>query len=119
MMTCDECGKTIRSYPCVCGYGASLVPVRPTPTKLYQSLPYGCTKEEFGLNVYDTIMTIGGILGLDEQRSLAINQHQGYKVQGLLRRRTALQRQLAEQLPRLTGEEMAQILLLYSWVVAA
>ncbi len=118
-MTCDECGKFLVSYPCPCGYGASLTPVRPTPMKLYQSLPFGCTKEEFGLVLYDVIATIGGILGLDEQRALAINKHEGYQVQGLLRRRQALQQHLAQQLPRLTDGEMAQILLRYKWVVTA
>ncbi len=118
-MKCTSCDSTIDTYPCVCGYGASLTPIRPTPTKLYQSLPFGCTKEEFGLHLYDAIFTIGGILGLDEQRALAVNAGEGYHVQGLLRRRTILQQQLAHQLPRLTESEMAQLLLRYQWVVAA
>lgn len=118
-MTCDECGISILSYPCLCGYGASITPRRPTPTILYRSLPSGCTKEDFGLNLYDTLMTIGGILGLDEQRALAVNAHEGYKVQALLRRRQELQHHLAAQLRLLTEEEMAAILLRYQWVVAA
>lgn len=119
MFPCDECGKTIAAYPCACGYGATLTPIRPTGTRLYHSLPQGCTKEEFGVNLYETIVTIGGILGLDEQRALAINAHEGYKVQGLLKRRKALQLQLAQQLQQLTDTEMAQILLRYNWVVQA
>ena len=80
--------------------------------------PY-ITKEEFGVNLYETIHTIGGILGIDQQRALAINAHEGYKVQGLLKRRKALQLQLAQQLQQLTDTEMAQILLRYNWVVQA
>ena len=118
-MNCPECDRQIESYPCRCGYAHSLTPVRPIPTKLYQSLPFGCAKEEFGLTLYETIMTIGGILGLDEQRALAVNKHEGYKVQSLMRRRHALQEHLAVLLPLLSESEMAQILLRYRWVTAA
>lgn len=118
-MTCDECGKFIQAYPCACGYGKSLTPIRPIMTTLYKSLPYGSTQDEFGRTLYTAIETIGGILGLDEQRALAINKQEGYKVQGLLRRRDRLQKQLAALLPKLTEAEMASLLLKYAWIVAA
>lgn len=119
-MNCPECDRLITTYPCRCGYGQSITPIRPTPMKLYHSLPYGCTKEEFGIHLYETIVTIGGILGLDEQRALAINADEGaVRVPALMRRRQTLQQQLATQLPLLTETEMAQILLRYKWVVSA
>lgn len=119
-MNCPDCDRLITTYPCRCGYGQSITPIRPIPMKLYQTLPFGCTKAEFGLQLYETIFTIGGILGLDEQRSLAINADEGAaRVPALVRRRQALQQQLATQLPLLTDTEMSQILLRYKWVVSA
>lgn len=80
--------------------------------------PY-ITKEEFGVNLYETIHTIGGILGIDQQRANAIHKGEGFKVQELMTRRKALQVTMAKQLPALNDEEMAQLLHKYPWVVGA
>jgi 2-C-methyl-D-erythritol 4-phosphate cytidylyltransferase len=85
----------------------------------YQPQPHGITKEEFGVNLYETIKTIGGILGIDRQRAAVIHGGQGYKLADLNTRRQALQRTLAQQLQTLTDAEMAQVLEKYPWVVAA
>jgi hypothetical protein len=116
-MNCDECHKTIPTYPCACGYQPTpavspLPPVRPCAT------PDGITKEQFGRHLYDTITTIGGMMGLAQQRAAAIHHGEGYKVQSLLRRRRELQSILAAQLPTLDHDEMDQILTRYPWVTA-
>ena len=121
MFPCDECGKTLQAYPCACGYSnqpdagstKSLAPVQS-----YQPLHEGhyITKEQFGLNLYEAIKLIGGIIGLDTQRAQAIHKGEGYKVQDLLTRRKELQKTLAGQLPQLTDDEMDQILQRYPWV---
>ena len=74
----------------------------------------GITKEEFGLNLYNTINTIGGLMAIDEHRAVAI--HRGEDQASLLGRRKALQVTLASQLPTLTDGEMAQVLNKYPWI---
>lgn len=118
-MTCFECAKEIAAYPCACGYQP--IGGRPAqkPTHRYEPLHDGpmMTKEEFGVNLYEAIKMIGGIVGIDQQRAAAIHKGEGYKVQSLLERRRELQVILAAQLPALTDPEMDQILDRYPWVV--
>jgi hypothetical protein len=76
----------------------------------------GITKEEFGLNLYDTITTIGGIMGLDQQRAAAIHRNETRTSHALLARRRALQATLAQQLPTLNDHEMAKVLDKYPWI---
>lgn len=74
------------------------------------------TKPEFGLNLFETIVTIGGILSIDLQRAVAIHQQENEKKESLLMRRRALQGQLAIQLPLLTNDELDHMLAAYPWV---
>ena len=74
------------------------------------------TKEEFGLNLYDTIKTIGGLLGLEQQRAAAIHQNQGYKVQGLLDRRAVLVKEWTRFRAILPHEDVKAIIARYPWV---
>ena len=74
------------------------------------------TKEEFGLNLYETIKTIGGILGIDQQRAVAIHRDARATAQALFVRRRAVQVTLAQQLPALNDGEMAQVLGKYPWI---
>lgn len=115
-MICASCETTIFSYPCPCGYTDTAKPSRGYPRSTYQPQPTGITKEEFGLNLYETIKTIGGILGIDQQRANAIHKGEGYRVQELMTRRKALQVTLAKQLPELTDSEMDQVLARYPFV---
>lgn len=75
------------------------------------------TREEFGLTLFDTICTISGIRAVEEHIAVAIHQNKGYKLQGLKDRRLTLKATLAKLLPKLTEEEMAQILDRYPHVV--
>lgn len=111
-MSCEHCGMDL----CVC---AERVPSRfPVPYKPHVSQPPGITKEEFGLNLYETITTIGGIMGLEQQRAAAIHYEHPEKIPDLLRRRKALQITLAAQLPKLKNHELDEILVRYPWVVS-
>jgi hypothetical protein len=111
---CKICGCEF----CICG---SVKPKTdyPIPYKCFQNSPDGITKEEFGLNLYEVIKTIGGIMGLEQQRAAAIHYGKGYEIQNLLTRRSQLQKTLAGQLPTLTDQEMSQVLPRYPWVVTA
>lgn len=108
-MYCNAC----EANPCSCTRTAA--PVMPRQTYITQ--PHGITKEEFGLNLYDTIFTISGIRALEEHIAVAIHQNKGYQLQGFKDRRLALKSTLAKLLPKLTEEEMAQTLERYPFVV--
>lgn len=115
-MNCSSCDSQLDAYPCACGYTGQPTPSTAHIRSTYVDRPHGITKEEFGLNVYEVIKTIGGILGIDQQRAAAIHKHEGFKVQALLVRRKALQVILAQQLPTLTDSEMGQVLATYPWI---
>lgn len=85
-------------------------PALPAPAPTY------ITKEEFGLNLYETIKTISGIKAIDQHRANAIHKGEGHKVQELMTRRKALQASLVKQLPALTDSEMDQLLARYPFV---
>ena len=111
-MYCHNC----ESNPCTCQREHFAHPetvVRST----YQPVQDGITKEEFGINLYETIKIIGGILGIDQQRAAAIHKHQKAKQDDLLKRRQGLQVSLAQSMPTLTPQELSQVLEKYPWVV--
>ena len=121
-MICPDCKTEREAFPCPCGYQIpSTTPIAPTLSipirSTYLKQAEGITKEEFGLNLYATIETIGGLLGLEQQRAAAIHYGHGFKIKGLLDRRDALRKILATQLPRVNDGEMAQVLERYPWVV--
>lgn len=91
----------------------SWIPTQPSLGPPKESTQY-CTKEEFGLNLYETIKTIGSLLAIDEHRAVAI--HRGEPQTDLLGQRRKLQGVLAQQLPVLTDNEMAQVLDKYPFV---
>jgi hypothetical protein len=121
---CFECQKEIQAYPCACGYSNEQTATGFTkslaPVQSYEPMHEGCyiRKEEFGLNLYDTIKTIGGIIGLEQQRAAAIHYEHPEKIADLMTRRKALQVTLAGQLPKLMNHEVDQVLARYPWVTA-
>jgi hypothetical protein len=83
----------------------------------YQPLhggPY-LTKEEFSLNLYEAIKTVGGMHGLERQRTAAIHAGHGHQVQDLVTRRAALVKSWAHHRAILTHDELQQILTRYPW----
>jgi hypothetical protein len=103
---------------CVCTSPATRQLNTPVPYKKFLSQPDGITKEQFGESLYDTIKTIGGILGIEQQRAAAIYAGHGWKIAGLMARRTALRKTLAEQLPKINSHDMDALLLRYPWIVS-
>ena len=122
-MICPDCEADYATPPCACGYGTPITPETANPLarfpRTYESLPFGITKEEFGIALYDTIKLIGGILAIDEHRAIVIYKNQGYQLQALVARRRTIQQELAVQLPRLSESELDQVLQKYPWVVQA
>lgn len=117
-MICPDCRTERETFPCPCGYQAPSTTPIPIPFRsTYRKQADGITKEEFGLNLFEVIHTIGGLLGLEQQRVAAIHAQQGYKIKGLLARRDELRKLLALQLPSLNDGEMAQALETYPWIV--
>jgi phage host-nuclease inhibitor protein Gam len=66
--------------------------------------------------LYETIVVVGGLLGLEQQRAAAIHHGQDKKVKLLLKRRKDLQAELAKLIPTLTNDETGEILERYPWV---
>ena len=89
------------------------MPVRST----YRDAPPGITLEEFGVNLFTVIKTIGSFLAVEEHRAVAIHRGQASAIPALLMQRARLQRQLATHLQALTDQEMWEILAAYPWVV--
>lgn len=98
---------------------SSMRDLRPAPPKVEQISTGGpfITKEEFGVNLFETIKSISGIRALEEQIAVAIHQEKPHKLDDLKARRLALKEILANQLPILTHDEMDQILARYPFVV--
>ena len=108
-MYCNTC----EASPCSCTRTAAPVMARQT----YTVNQNGITKEAFGLNLYDTILTISGIRALEEHLAVVIHQGKQDKVHGLKDRRLVLKHDLAKMLPTLTETEMTQVLERYPYVV--
>ena len=73
------------------------------------------TREEFGLNLFETIRTIGGIMGIDAQRAEAIHRNDHVKVAELNTRRQKLQVILANQFHQLSTSEADHVIDKYPW----
>ena len=112
-MNCAKCGQLF----CVCPAREQSAKPLPQPYT-YHPLHEGeyLSKEEFGLNLYEAIQLIGGMLGLEQQRAAAIHAGHGYKIKGLLERHARLVKEWPTHLARLTYAERIQIIDRYPWV---
>ena len=72
-----------------------------------------CTRDEFGVTLYNAVSTIGAILGLQDQIAGVIHREEGQKLPDLKARRDTLRAALAEQLPALTALDMGELLKRY------
>lgn len=75
------------------------------------------TREEFGVNLFETIKTISGIHAMRQQMNAAVHRERADQVAGLTTRYNDARGVLAKQLPTLTDHEMAEVLCRYPWVV--
>ena len=104
-MYCNSC----EANPCRC----VRTPVVTMPRQIYTPQPNGCTKEEFGVNLYNAVVTIGGILGIQDQIAGVIHRGEDKKLTDLKSRRDTLRATLAQQLPALTAVDMGELLKRY------
>jgi len=100
---CNSCEKN----PCRC----VRTPLVTMPRQTYVPQPDGCTKEEFGINLYDTVVTIGGILGIQDQIAGVIHREEGpRKLPDLKAKRDTLRAALAQQVTALSPADMNELL---------
>lgn len=104
-MYCNSCEKN----PCRCVRTPLITMTRQT----YVPQPNGCTKEEFGVKLYSAVVTINGILGIQDQIAGVIHRGEDKKLQDLKARRDTLRATLAQQLPSLTALDMGELLKRY------
>jgi hypothetical protein len=75
------------------------------------------TQEEFGVTLFECIKTISGLHTIRQQMNDAVQHHRSANVKALTESYRAAQVYLANQLPTLTDQEMAQVLARYPDVV--
>jgi hypothetical protein len=80
------------------------------PRQTYVPQPNGCTKEEFGVNLYDTVVTIGGILGIQDQIAGVIHREEKQKLPDLKAKRDTLRAALSQQVTALSPADMGELL---------
>lgn len=115
-MNCPDCDREVHSTVCTCGWikpGSSKVIWRNTehvqPTN-------GCTKEQFGLGLYETVFLIGGIM--------QVRNSLGRVAMGVLepgdfkQREGKLIEQLRTALLALNPDDVTQVVRRYPWVAA-
>lgn len=113
-MNCPDCDREVHGTVCTCGWiqpGSSKVIWRNTehgqPTN-------GCTKEQFGLGLYEAVFLVGGIM--------QVRNALGHVAMGELepgeykQREVKLIDQLRTALLALKADELTQIVRRYPWV---
>jgi hypothetical protein len=71
------------------------------------------TRDEFGVNLFETIKTISGIHTLRQQMNVAVHQERPALLKELTARYNEAREYLANQLPILTDHEMAPAILMW------
>ena len=116
-MTCPSCDKSIREYPCVCGYAPPVqsgAQVRST----YQKIQNGVSKEQFGLHLYRAVECVGGLIFLQDQYNHAVHVD-NHDLQGqVLGKKKKAVKELTGALEKLTPQEMTELLQRYPFVAS-
>lgn len=81
-MECVRCEQN----PCTCGKRVVQFPIKQT----HQVRPSGITKEEFGLDLYECVKAIGGLMQVDRLIAHAKQEGLGWQVKELSGRRAKL-----------------------------
>lgn len=110
MIPCEGCGQNA----CICL--KSTTPVPPTFRSTYQHLPFGITKDQFGVTLFEVIKTIGAIKQLQHYLTLLLDDPRALTV--MREREQEKRRHLATLLPQLTDSEDGQIRLRYPEVTS-
>jgi hypothetical protein len=75
------------------------------------------TKEEFGLDLFEAIKTIGGMLAIQQQYAGAVHRTDKAVMETLLSKRGELKTALDEQMGKLSDADAAEIVRRYPWVL--
>jgi len=75
------------------------------------------TNEEFGLDLFAAVKTIGGLLGVQHQYAGAVHKSDHAAMATCLKRRDELNVQLREQMDKLSDADAAEIVRRYPWVL--
>jgi len=75
------------------------------------------TREQFGLNLFDTIKAVVKLDAIRAQMNHAVFHNEAAKMTTLKQTHSEVHREIAKLLPKLTDNEMAQILERYPFVV--
>ncbi len=109
MSDCARCSQD----PCAC-----LAPKSRHPSAVVRSthltIPWGITQQEFGLELFEAIKSVGGIQTLDEQ--ILAHKYDAVKRAEAQTRRTNLLRQLKEQRDNLPVNQTLELVSRYPWV---
>jgi hypothetical protein len=109
MSDCPRCF----AEPCACQLPASRHP-RPAFRNTYTPQERGISLEEFGIDLFNAIKSVGGIQALDEQ--IRHHRHDGIKRAEAQTRRMNLLQRLKEQRDQLTVEQTLELVERYPWV---
>ena len=117
-MNCPSCDVLIFGASCACGWSdASQIKLEvPRTRSTYQLRPPGITKDEFGLDLYEAVKCIGGLIYL-RQAQAKTNMHfvKPGQVKDWKVRERQLWKELAALLVRLTEAELADVKHCYPW----
>lgn len=75
------------------------------------------TKEEFGLDLYETIFTIGKILGVQSKAKKAVKKQEHYLVRAAQQEEQQLRAELAKLMDKLSDKDAADVVRRYPWVL--
>lgn len=115
-MNCPQCDIEVQEGRCPsCGWTEQTEteahPEKgPTIRSSYIEMPHGITKQEFGVDLYDAITTIGGILCVDTQMHAAEGKGEWHKMHEFTQRRHALCATLKNLMVALSSQEVMEVL---------
>jgi len=115
-MNCPDCDRDVHGTVCTCGWikpGSSKVIWRNTESAQPTN---GCTKEQFGMGLYETVLLVGGIMQL---RTALGHVAMGELEPGDYKQREGkLIEQLRTALVALKPDDVTQVVRRYPWVAA-
>lgn len=76
------------------------------------------TQEEFGLDLFAAVKTVGGILAIQQQYAGAVHRSNRAAMETLLKKRDGLKVTLHAQMDALSDANAAEIVRRYPWVLS-
>lgn len=110
-MNCPECDRLFvdDQRSCVCGWGRQKAQARieDLVRSTYRPIPFGITREQFGVQLFDAIRHVGAIKQLQHYLPILVEDPKG--LQAMREREQQQRRELAAILPTLTDAEDAAL----------